>query len=105
MKASVVNALGTGFHLEDVGISDPVGEEVLVDIRASGLCHTDLTLSREDLGFPLPAVFGHELAGVVVGIGPEVTDFSVGEHVVGCLIQYCGKCPKCMANKMYQCLN
>jgi S-(hydroxymethyl)glutathione dehydrogenase/alcohol dehydrogenase len=105
MKAAVVNAFGAGFNQEEVEISDPVGQEVLVEVRASGLCHTDLTLSRNNLGWPIPAVFGHELAGVVTAIGPDVTDFTIGDHVVGCLIQHCGRCPNCLASKPFQCRN
>lgn len=99
MKASVVSSFGGRFETRNVTIADPVGREVLVDVRASGLCHTDLTASRYDIGFPVPAVFGHEVSGVVAVVGPDVTDFAPGDHVVGCLVQYCGRCARCLTGR------
>ena len=72
MKALVVNALGRGFDLDDVDIAAPTGREVLVDVQASGLCHTDLLFATHDIA-PTPAVLGHEIAGIVAAIGPDVT--------------------------------
>jgi S-(hydroxymethyl)glutathione dehydrogenase/alcohol dehydrogenase len=69
MKALVVNELGGGFDLDDVQIAAPMGREVLVDVQASGLCHTDLLFATHDI-VPIPAVLGHELAGVVAEVGP-----------------------------------
>lgn len=105
MKAAVVRAIGAGFETTDVEIAAPIGREVLVDVKASGLCHTDLTMSRNEMGNPLPAVFGHEVSGVVAAVGPGVTELSVGDHVVGCLVQYCGACEKCLSGRVYQCLH
>ncbi|MDF0491078.1 Zn-dependent alcohol dehydrogenase [Sphingobium sp. H39-3-25] len=103
MKAAVINATGSRFDIENIEIDAPVGREVLVEVKASGLCHTDLHMAQNDFGIPLPAVFGHELAGVVVGIGPDVREFAVGDHVVASLIQYCGHCGSCLAGRTYQC--
>ena len=64
MKALVLNALGRGFDFEDVDIAAPNGREVLVEVRSSGLCHTDLLFATNNF-VPLPAVLGHEVAGVV----------------------------------------
>ena len=61
MKALVVNALGRGFDFEDIQIATPIGREVLVDVQASGLCHTDLLFATHDI-VPTPAVLGHEVA-------------------------------------------
>jgi len=105
VKAAVVNSAGTGFHIEDISIAAPIGREVLVDVRAAGLCHTDHTIASVDLGYPMPAVLGHELAGVVVAVGPSVTHMEVGDHVVGCLAQSCGACSRCMGGRPYQCPN
>jgi S-(hydroxymethyl)glutathione dehydrogenase/alcohol dehydrogenase len=105
MKAVVVREIGAGFETTEIDIADPIGREVLVEVKASGLCHTDLTMSRNEMGNPLPAVFGHEVAGVVTAIGPGVTDIAVGDHVVGCLVQYCGACEKCLSGRTYQCLH
>ncbi|MFB9073568.1 zinc-binding dehydrogenase [Citricoccus parietis] len=64
-----------------------------------------MSVANYDLGYPVPAVFGHEVAGVVTGIGSEVVDFAVGDHVVGSLIQYCGRCANCLAGRSYRCLH
>jgi S-(hydroxymethyl)glutathione dehydrogenase/alcohol dehydrogenase len=88
--------------LEDVDIAAPIGREVLVDVRASGLCHTDLLFATNPI-FPTPAVFGHEIAGTVAETGPDVSQFRVGDHVVGSLAQSCGSCPRCQAGRSFQC--
>jgi S-(hydroxymethyl)glutathione dehydrogenase / alcohol dehydrogenase len=76
MNALVVNALGRGFDFEDVDIASPIGREVLINVQASGLCHTDLLLATNAI-FPIPAVFGREVAGIVAEVGPGVTQFRV----------------------------
>jgi S-(hydroxymethyl)glutathione dehydrogenase / alcohol dehydrogenase len=102
MKALVLNALGRGFELEDVDIAAPMGREVLVEVRASGLCHTDLLFATHDF-VPTPAVLGHEVAGVVAAVGPEVTQLRIGDHVVGSLAQSCGACARCLSGRPFQC--
>src|SRR6476619_4854892 len=102
MKALVVNALGRGFDLEDIEIAAPIGREVLIDVQASGLCHTDLLFATHDI-VPTPAVFGHEVSGIVAEVGPDVTQFRVSEHVVGSLAQSCGSCARCQTGRSYQC--
>ncbi|MGP3756358.1 zinc-binding dehydrogenase [Streptomyces sp. IBSNAI001] len=104
MRAAVVDALGGGFALQDVDIAEPVGREVLVEVRASGLCHTDLTVATHAFAdFPPPVVLGHEVAGVVAAVGPDARAFTPGDHVVGCLVQWCGCCPACLDGRVYQC--
>nr|WTB28451.1 zinc-binding dehydrogenase [Streptomyces sp. NBC_00830]WTB35631.1 zinc-binding dehydrogenase [Streptomyces sp. NBC_00830] len=103
MRAAVVNGVGEGFVVEEIEIADPIGREVLIEVKAAGLCHTDLTIATFDMGYAMPSVLGHEVAGVVTAIGPEVTQVAVGDHVVGCLLQSCGACSKCLAGKSYQC--
>lgn len=103
MKAALVREYGAGFVTEEVEIATPIGREVLVHVKASGLCHTDLSMSQFDLGTPLPLALGHEVAGVVAAVGPEVSEFGIGDHVVGCLLQFCGKCVDCLAGRSYQC--
>jgi S-(hydroxymethyl)glutathione dehydrogenase/alcohol dehydrogenase len=105
MRAAVVNGIGEGFVIEDVDIAEPVGREALVDVKAAGLCHTDLTIAKHGLGYPMPSVLGHEVAGVVAAVGPDVTQVSVGDHVIGCLLQSCGMCIKCRMGKPYQCID
>jgi S-(hydroxymethyl)glutathione dehydrogenase/alcohol dehydrogenase len=102
VKALVLNAVGRRFELEDIEIATPVRREVLVEVRASGLCHTDLTVASHPI-FPTPSVLGHEVAGVVAAIGPEVTQLCVGDHVVGSLTQACGMCARCLSGRPFQC--
>jgi threonine dehydrogenase-like Zn-dependent dehydrogenase len=84
MKALVLNALGRGFDFEDVDIAAPIGREVLVDVQAYGLCHTDLLFAIHDF-VPTPSVLGHEVAGVVAAVGPDVAQIRVEDHIVGSL--------------------
>ena len=104
MKAAVVTEFGSGFHVADVELDSPAAREVIVEVRASGLCHSDYTVAASDYGFPVPAVFGHEVAGVVTEVGPEVRTLRSGDHVVACLVQSCGTCAKCIIGRPYQCL-
>jgi Zn-dependent alcohol dehydrogenase len=103
MKAAVLNKFNGIFDIEDVELADPVGREVVVDVRACGMCHSDLYLAQHDFGFPVPGVFGHEVAGVVLEAGPEVTSLAVGDYVVGSLIQACGSCSACWSGRTYEC--
>ena len=102
MKALVVNALGRGFDLEDVDIAAPMGREVLIDVQASGLCHTDLLFATHAI-VPIPAVLGHEVAGIVAEVGPDVAQCRIGDHVVASLAQSCGSCARCLSGRSFQC--
>src|SRR5260370_37216597 len=102
MKALVLNTLGRGFDFEDVDIAAPTGREVLVNVQASGLCHTDLLFATHDI-VPTPAVLGHEVAGIVAEVGPDVAQLRVGDHVVGSLAQSCGACARCLSGRSFQC--
>ncbi|MBM9464074.1 Zn-dependent alcohol dehydrogenase [Aeromicrobium sp. YIM 150415] len=102
MRAALVREPGSPFRIEEVQIADPIGREVLVELRAAGLCHSDL-FSAHSGHHPFPALYGHEPAGIVTAVGPQVTEFSVGDHVVGCLIQYCGRCRRCLGGRVTEC--
>src|ERR1700722_9664047 len=104
MKALVLNALGHGFDFEDVDIAAPIGREVLVNVQASGLCHTDLLVATHDI-VPTPAVLGHEVAGIIAAVGPDVAQLRVGDHVVGSLAQSCGACARCLSGRPFQCMH
>jgi S-(hydroxymethyl)glutathione dehydrogenase / alcohol dehydrogenase len=103
VKAAVVNSVGGGFSIEDISIAAPIGREVLVDVKAAGLCKSDLTIASVELGYAMPSVLGHEVAGVVAAIGPGVISVKVGDHVVGCLAQSCGSCARCLDGRPFQC--
>lgn len=103
MKAAVLNSNNGKFDIEEIQIDKPQAREVLVEVKASGLCHSDLHFAENDYGVPLPAVLGHELAGIVKEIGPDVSEFKVGDHVVASLVQFCGHCLACLSGRTYQC--
>jgi S-(hydroxymethyl)glutathione dehydrogenase/alcohol dehydrogenase len=103
VKASVVTQIGAPFTVMDVTLAKPEAREVVVEVRASGLCRSDHTIATMDVGIPLPSVLGHEVAGVVTAVGSRVSDVAVGDHVVGCLIQFCGRCERCVDGKNFQC--
>lgn len=103
MKAAVVHSPGAGFVIEQVTLDTPRRNEVLIDVKAVGLCHSDLTLASSDLGFAMPAVFGHEVAGIVTAIGDDVRSVALGDHVVGTLIRFCGECERCLSGRSYYC--
>jgi S-(hydroxymethyl)glutathione dehydrogenase / alcohol dehydrogenase len=105
MRAAVLNQLGGSFQIEPIQIDRPRGREVMIDVKASGLCHSDLHIAEADFGVPLPAVLGHELAGVVQAVGPEVREFKEGDRVVGSLIQFCGHCAACLSGHTYRCIH
>ena len=82
-KAAVAFAAGKPLEIVDVDLEGPKAGEVLVEIKATGVCHTDaFTLSGEDPEGAFPAILGHEGAGVVVEIGAGVTSLAVGDHVI-----------------------
>jgi S-(hydroxymethyl)glutathione dehydrogenase/alcohol dehydrogenase len=103
IRAALIEEPGQPFVVRDVQISEPAGREVLVDVRASGLCHSDLHFAQSGMGLPTPFVLGHEVAGVVLATGDGVTDLTPGDHVVGTLIQACGACAPCNDGKPYRC--
>jgi S-(hydroxymethyl)glutathione dehydrogenase/alcohol dehydrogenase len=76
MKAAIRDHSGK-FAIEDVDLAAPIEREVLVDVKACGLSHSDLHLAEDDYGYPVPAVLGHEPAGVVAEVGPWVTEYEV----------------------------
>lgn len=107
MKAAVLRKLGGKFQIEDVTLDKPISHEVLIDVKAAGLCHSDLHVSRFGFEYAesLPLVLGHEVSGIVQAVGSDVTEFSVGDHVVASLVRSCGQCPACRKGRPYQCMN
>ena len=95
MKAAVMLEVGKPLEIMEITLDQPLPHEVVVQVRASSLCHSDLHTLKTDFGWPLPLVLGHEVAGVVESVGDRVTAVQVGDHVVGNLISACGRCPSC----------
>ena len=94
-KAAVLWGLNQKWEVEEVDLDGPKEAEVLVKLTASGLCHSDHHLVTGDMPMPLPVVGGHEGAGVVVEVGPGVTDVAEGDPVVLSFIPACGRCTAC----------
>src|ERR1700686_4344365 len=102
MKAAVLQKINDPLEVQDLDIPAPGKGEILVKIVASGVCHTDLHAITGSLVTPLPAVLGHEGAGVVEEIGQGGEDFLVGDHIV-LFLPSCGKCYYCSIGKQTLC--
>jgi aryl-alcohol dehydrogenase len=100
--AAVVESAGTEFTFTDVVLSDPHADEVVVDLVATGLCHTDLTVRAGHLPFPLPGIVGHEGAGIVREIGNLVTHVKPGDKVLLGFTS-CGNCEVCRSGHPAYC--
>ncbi len=97
-------AAGKPLVVEDVEIEGPKAGEVLVEIKATGVCHTDaFTLSGADPEGLFPAILGHEGAGVVVDVGPGVTTVKPGDHVIPLYTPECRNCKSCLSRKTNLC--
>ncbi len=105
MKAAVLNQIPGELEIEDVSIDKPAANEVLVRVVASGLCHSDLHFMEGLWQTRLPAVMGHEGAGVVEAVGDDVSYVKVGDHVITCLSVFCGKCRWCLSGHLSICDN
>jgi S-(hydroxymethyl)glutathione dehydrogenase/alcohol dehydrogenase len=103
MKAAVFREIGQAMGIEDISISKPQGREVLVRMMAVGVCHSDMHVLTGDAQHPLPAVLGHEAAGIVEQVGPDVRHVQPGDHVVVCLTFYCGHCEQCLGGHSNRC--
>ena len=104
MKAAVLIEAGKPLVIEDVVISKPAPHEVLIRTAACGLCHSDLHFIDGAYPHPLPAIPGHEAAGIVEAVGSEVRTVKVGDAVVTCLSAFCGHCEFCVSGRMSLCL-
>jgi len=103
-KAAILEQPGEGLVIGDIELADPGPHEVLIDTKACGLCHSDLHFIDGVYPHPLPAIPGHEAAGVVRAVGSEVRTVRPGDHVVTCLSAFCGHCEFCVTGRMALCL-
>ena len=103
-RAAVAHKAGESLAIEDVDLEGPREGEVLVEIKATGVCHTDaFTLSGADPEGLFPAVLGHEGAGVVVDVGRNVTSVGKGDHVIPLYTPECRNCEYCTSGKTNLC--
>lgn len=96
MKAAVLPEVGAGLRVEDLRDPRPHAGEVLVRVRACGVCHTDLHVIKGEVKFPTPCVLGHEISGVVEEVGPGVDGLRPGQAVACAFIMPCGTCFYCV---------
>jgi S-(hydroxymethyl)glutathione dehydrogenase / alcohol dehydrogenase len=103
MKAAVMRALHAPLAIEEIDVGTPEPHEVLVRTAATGVCHSDLHVLEGSLPSQMPTVLGHEPAGVVESVGSDVREFRPGDHVIGCLSVFCGRCEYCIAGRPNLC--
>jgi len=104
IKAAVAFEPGKPLRIETVQLEGPKAGEVLVELKATGICHTDAyTLSGKDSEGLFPSILGHEGAGVVVDVGPGVTSVKKGDHVIPLYTPECRQCKSCLSRKTNLC--
>jgi len=103
-RAAVAFEAGKPLEICEVDLDGPKAGEVLVEVKATGICHTDeFTLSGADPEGIFPAILGHEGAGVVVDVGPDVRTLQKGDHVIPLYTPECRECPSCLSRKTNLC--
>ncbi|HSS26624.1 MAG TPA: S-(hydroxymethyl)glutathione dehydrogenase/class III alcohol dehydrogenase [Usitatibacter sp.] len=104
VRAAVAHKAGAPLAIETVQLDGPKAGEVLVEIKATGICHTDeFTRSGADPEGLFPAILGHEGAGIVVDVGPGVTSVKKGDHVIPLYTPECRQCKSCLSRKTNLC--
>ncbi|AZY92595.1 MULTISPECIES: S-(hydroxymethyl)glutathione dehydrogenase/class III alcohol dehydrogenase [Paracoccus] len=103
-RAAVALEAGKPLEVMEVNLEGPKAGEVMIEIKATGICHTDeFTRSGDDPEGIFPAILGHEGAGVVVEVGPGVTSLKVGDHVIPLYTPECRECASCLSGKTNLC--
>ncbi|WP_342372160.1 NAD(P)-dependent alcohol dehydrogenase [Propioniciclava soli] len=107
VKALQKTSADAPFEVRTIERRDPRPDDVVIAIKAAGICHSDIHTIREEWGpVTYPLAVGHEIAGVVEAVGDAVTRVSVGDRVgVGCLVNSCGECEECRNDQEQSCLN
>src|SRR4030088_3680363 len=104
VRAAVAFAAGMPLEVTTVQLDGPKGGEVLIEVKATGICHTDaFTLSGADPEGLFPAILGHEGAGIVVDVGPGVSTLRKGDHVIPLYTPECRQCKSCTSRKTNLC--
>ena len=101
-QGAVVSGQGSSFELEELVLDEPRDDEIIVRVVATGICHTDLSARDQVIPFPLPALLGHEGAGIVERVGRSVRTLAEGDHVV-VSFNFCGECRQCITGRPVQC--
>lgn len=103
MRAAVCREFGRPLVIEDVSLDAPGPEEVLIDVAACAICHSDISYMNGAWGGELPAIYGHEAAGVVAAVGEGVDSLQAGDAVAITLVRSCGSCFYCSADASHLC--
>ena len=104
VRAAVAFEAGQPLQIETVQLDGPKEGEVLVEMKATGICHTDMfTLSGDDPEGMFPVILGHEGAGIVVEVGAGVRSLKVGDHVIPLYTPECRECEYCLSRKTNLC--
>jgi Zn-dependent alcohol dehydrogenase len=103
IRAAILWEQGAPLSVEAAQLDEPGPGEALVEVKAAGVCHSDLHPARGDWPMRTPVVLGHEGAGIVRAIGPHVTRLKPGDHVVFCWAPACGDCPSCRDGRPVLC--
>jgi NDMA-dependent alcohol dehydrogenase len=101
--AAVLWEVGTPWSVEEIELDEPGFQEVRIELRAAGMCHTDDHFVTGDMAWPMPVVGGHEGAGVVTAVGSGVTRLAVGDTVILNFMPICGHCPSCSNGRSRLC--
>ena len=102
-KAAVLFGANKKLEICNVDLAKPQKGEVCVEMKAAGVCHTDYSVMKGQLNAPLPAILGHEGAGVVVEVGDGVSDIQLGDHVIPLWRLSCGECEYCLRRRPALC--
>ena len=103
MRAAVLETIPSTLEVTEVDIDTPHRREVLVRTVAAGLCHSDLHFMEGKYLHDTPTIPGHEVAGIVEAVGDDVTELQPGDHVIGCLSIFCGRCEFCLSGRPVLC--
>src|SRR5213596_2103704 len=103
IEAAILWEQGQPLSVEHAELDPPGPGEVLVEIKAAGVCHSDLHPARGDWPMRTPLVLGHEGAGIVRDVGSGVGNVRIGDHVVLCWAPACGTCPACVEGRAVLC--
>ncbi len=95
-KGALLWELNSPFKVDEIDLGDPVADEVQIRMHAAGMCHSDYHITTGATPIGLPALGGHEGAGVVTKVGKNVTGIAEGDHVILAFIPACGTCPPCL---------
>jgi S-(hydroxymethyl)glutathione dehydrogenase/alcohol dehydrogenase len=105
MKAAMFNGVNKPLLVDEVEIDRPKDHEVLVKVKACGVCHSDLHYVKGLVPMKIPTLLGHEAAGIVEEVGSLVTSVKPGDHVIALSVIYCGQCDQCISGNPSSCVN